>query len=103
MQRRPIFIKTWPQFLLADDLKALGRFDAAQDQVLVDAAGNGRIAIGAFFRVQSKRIGFRPELIVVERIEPLLNIISIFKFLHVFIVPNSGFRLQEIQEKESTG
>ena len=83
------------KILFADDFKAFRRLDAFEDHGLVNALSNRNIAIGAFIPVQLIRVGFLPELLIIERIEPFFNVVAVFKSLHGLIVPDLGFNTQE--------
>ncbi len=88
--------------LFADDFKTLCRLDTFEDHCLVNALGYRNIAIGAFIRVQPIRVGFLPELLVVKRFKPFFNVVAVFKSLHIPIVPNPGFSLQQFSYKGYT-
>ncbi len=102
MERSGWLINTNLEVLLFDNLKTHCCLDASQDHCLINALGNRDIAIGAFIHVQSVRIGFLPELLVIERFKPFFNFGSIIKTLHGSIVANLGFRLQHFSTKGYT-
>lgn len=90
------------KILFADDLKTFCRLDTFKDHCLVNALGNRNITIGAFICVQSMWIGFLPELLIIERFKPFLNIVAVIKVLHIPIVSNLGFSLQQFSYKGCT-
>lgn len=90
------------EVLIANDFEAFLGLDTSKNHVLINPAGNRDIAIDTLFRVQPMRIEFLPELLVVKRFEPLFNFRTVFKFLHMFIVPKFGFEDQEKSSKRCT-
>lgn len=102
MQRCFWFGNACLQVLGFDDFKTLCSLDASQDHCLVYTSRYRNITIDAFLAVQAKGIGFAPKLLVVERFEPFIDFLAVFKFVHGFSVSNFRHQSQEISSKGYT-
>lgn len=76
------------QVLRFNDLGTFGSLNASKDHGFINATRDRDVTIVALLDVQSKRVGFLPKLLIVKRFEPFIDVFSVFKVLHGFIVPN---------------
>ena len=96
MKRHPGHQVPWRQSLIGDDLRSGHGLEDVQDDGLFGASyPNVVIALGARRYREREYLDLRPELVIAERVQPLLHIISIFERLHSISVADS-FRAMQI-------
>ena len=98
MHYRALLGDAHPQVLIGDYLEAFSCLDAAKDHVLIDSFRDGYIAIGFVIRIKAVWVDCFPKGFVVKRVEPLLQVLSVFELLHVSSLPQFVFG----QEAKST-
>ena len=98
LQRWRLVIIAWLQVLCFYDLNTLFGFDTFKNDVLVNTFCNGCIATGFVIRIKVVWVNGFPKGIIVKRVEPLLQVLSVFELLHAFSLSQLGFG----QEAKST-
>ncbi len=102
MQDGRIVIIARLQVLCFYDLNTLFRFDTFKNDVSVYTFCNGCIATGFVIRIKAVWVDGFPKGFVVETIEPLLKVLSVFELLHAFSLSHLGFWLEAKSTEIST-
>lgn len=98
LQRWRIVIIARLQVLCFYNLNALFGFDTFKNDVCIYPFCNGCIATGFVIRIKAVWVNSFPKGFIVKRVEPLLQILSVFELLHVSSLSQLGFG----QEVKST-
>lgn len=90
------------EVLLFDDLKAFLGLDAIKDNSFVYALDNGKIATCLIVLIQPVWIEGLPKSIVIKRVEPFIQILSVFELLHASSLPRIGVLVEANSTETST-
>ena len=95
IQRRRVMVIARLEVLFLHNLNAFLGFDAFENDRLVYAPCNGNIAIILKAWIEIVRVYSLPKSLIVKRVEPVLQFLLVFKFLHKFSLPHMGFCQKE--------
>ena len=90
------------EVLIPYDLNAFFGFDAFEDDIWINAFSNGCVARGLIIYVQPVWVDRFPISFIIKAIKPVLQILSVFKLLHTFSLPQLGFGHEEKSADQST-
>ena len=90
------------EVLVLYDLNAFFGFDAFEDDIWINAFSNGCVARGLIIYVQPVWVDRFPIGVIIKAIKPVLQVLSVFKLLHAFSLPQFGFGHEEESADQST-
>ncbi len=91
LQRWRIVIIARLQVLCFYDLNAFFGFDTFKNDVLIYTFCNGCVTTGFVVRIKVVWVNGFPKGFIVKRVEPLLQVLSVFELLHAFSLSQLGF------------